>query len=163
MFLFLEHLILTAVLLLLVANLVSGVHVQGWSSALIGAVVLGFVNAVVRPLMVLLTLPSRFLPLGSFSWWSTRSCFGWWRYLYRVSVFRVLGPHSWGAWCLSCSILPLSFSYSKLPLRQSRNLLLIKVPDLNDNNRQSEEVIFLKSIKWTKYVISMGRWNGCHH
>ena len=57
MLVFLVHLILTAALLLLVSNLVSGVHVQGWGSALVGAIVLGFVNAVVRPLMVLLKLP----------------------------------------------------------------------------------------------------------
>ena len=54
---FLAHLILTAALLLLVAKLVHGVQVQGWGSALVGAIVLGFVNAVVRPLMVLLKLP----------------------------------------------------------------------------------------------------------
>ena len=64
--LFLEHLILTAALLLLVSNLVSGVHVQGWGSALVGAIVLGFVNAVVRPLMVLLTLPFTILTFGLF-------------------------------------------------------------------------------------------------
>ena len=63
---FLEHLILTAALLLLVSNLVSGVHVQGWGSALVGALVLGFVNAVVRPLMVLLTLPFMILTFGLF-------------------------------------------------------------------------------------------------
>ena len=66
MLVFLEHLILTAALLLLVSNLVSGVHVQGWGSALIGAIVLGFVNAVVRPLMVLLTLPFTILTFGLF-------------------------------------------------------------------------------------------------
>src|SRR5512137_692646 len=66
MLVFLEHLILTAALLLLVANLVSGVHVQGWGSALVGAIVLGFVNAVVRPLMVLLTLPFTILTFGLF-------------------------------------------------------------------------------------------------
>ena len=66
MLLFLEHLILTAALLLLVSNLVSGVHVQGWGSALVGAIVLGFVNAVVRPLMVLLTLPFTILTFGLF-------------------------------------------------------------------------------------------------
>jgi putative membrane protein len=66
MFEFLVHLILTAALLLLVANLVSGVHVEGWSSALFGAIVLGFVNAVVRPLMVLLTLPLTILTFGLF-------------------------------------------------------------------------------------------------
>jgi len=66
MLVFLEHLILTAALLLLVSNLVSGVHVQGWGSALVGAIVLGFVNAVVRPLMVLLTLPFTILTFGLF-------------------------------------------------------------------------------------------------
>ena len=66
MLVFLEHLILSAVLLLLAANLVSGVYVQGWGSALIGALVLGFVNAVVRPLLVLLTLPFTILTFGLF-------------------------------------------------------------------------------------------------
>jgi putative membrane protein len=63
---FLAHLILTAALLLLVANLIRGVHVQGWGPALVGAIVLGFVNAVVRPLMVLLTLPLTILTFGLF-------------------------------------------------------------------------------------------------
>ena len=52
--------------MLLVVNLVRGVHVQGWGSALVGAMVLGFVNAVVRPLMVLLTLPFTILTFGLF-------------------------------------------------------------------------------------------------
>jgi putative membrane protein len=63
---FLTHLIVTAALLLLVANLVRGVHVEGWGSALIGALVLGFVNAVVRPLMVFLTLPFTIFTFGLF-------------------------------------------------------------------------------------------------
>lgn len=63
---FLAHLILTAALLLLVANLVHGVQVQGWGPALVGAIALGFVNAVVRPLMVLLTLPLTMLTFGLF-------------------------------------------------------------------------------------------------
>jgi putative membrane protein len=63
---FLAHLILTAALLLLVANLVRGIQVQGWDSALVGAIVLGFVNAVIRPLMVLFTLPFTILTFGLF-------------------------------------------------------------------------------------------------
>jgi putative membrane protein len=63
---FLAHLILTAALLLLMANLVCGVQVEGWGSALIGAIALGFVNAVVRPLMVLFTLPLTILTFGLF-------------------------------------------------------------------------------------------------
>lgn len=63
---FLAHLIITAALLLLVANLVAGVRVAGWGPAFLGAIVLGLVNAFVRPLMVLLTLPLTVLTFGLF-------------------------------------------------------------------------------------------------
>lgn len=63
---FLAHLILTAGLLLLMAHLVRGVQIEGWGAALIGALVLGFVNAVVRPVMVFLTFPLTILSLGLF-------------------------------------------------------------------------------------------------
>lgn len=63
---FFAHLILTAGLLLIMAHLVRGVQVEGWGAALIGALVLGFVNAVVRPVMVFLTLPLTVLSLGLF-------------------------------------------------------------------------------------------------
>jgi len=63
---FLAHLILTAGLLLLMANLVRGVQVEGWGAALIGTIVLGLVNAIVRPLMILFTLPLTILSFGLF-------------------------------------------------------------------------------------------------
>ncbi|MEI6544053.1 MAG: phage holin family protein [Methylococcales bacterium] len=66
MLIFLEHLILTAILLLLVSNLVSGFYVRDFGSALVGALVLGFVNAVVKPLMILLTLPFTVVTFGFF-------------------------------------------------------------------------------------------------
>jgi len=66
MALFLAHLLVTAALLLVVANLVAGVRVAGWGPALLGAVVLGLVNAFVRPVMILLTLPLTILTFGLF-------------------------------------------------------------------------------------------------
>lgn len=63
---FLAHLLITSALLLLVANLVSGLRVAGWGSAFLGAIVLGLVNAFVRPVMVLLTLPLTVLTFGLF-------------------------------------------------------------------------------------------------
>jgi putative membrane protein len=63
---FMAHLVVTAALLLLVANVVSGVSVQGWGPAILGALALGLVNAFVRPLMVLLTLPLTVLSFGLF-------------------------------------------------------------------------------------------------
>ncbi len=65
---FFAHLILSAGLLLLMAHLVRGVQIEGWGSALIGALVLGVVNAVVRPVMVMLTFPLTVITLGLFLW-----------------------------------------------------------------------------------------------
>jgi putative membrane protein len=66
MVLFLAHLLLTAALLLLVANVVRGVKIEGWGSAFIAALVLGLVNAFVRPVMVLLTMPLTIVTFGLF-------------------------------------------------------------------------------------------------
>lgn len=63
---FFLHVVLTAGALLIVAHLVGGVHVSGFGAAVIGALVLGLVNAVVRPIMILLTLPLTILTLGLF-------------------------------------------------------------------------------------------------
>ncbi len=57
---------LLAAALLLVAYLYPGVNVAGFSSALIAAFVLGLFNTLVRPLLVLLTLPVTLLTLGLF-------------------------------------------------------------------------------------------------
>jgi putative membrane protein len=63
---FFAHLLLTAGLLLLMAHLVRGVQIEGWGAAIIGAIVLGVVNAVVKPIMIVLTLPLTVLSLGLF-------------------------------------------------------------------------------------------------
>ena len=63
---FFLHLTLSAALLLIVANVIRGVEVDGWGSALIGALVLGLVNAFVYPLMVLLRLPLTVVTFGLF-------------------------------------------------------------------------------------------------
>ena len=55
-----------ALALMLVANLYSGVQVTGIVQALIAALVLGLVNALIRPILVLLTLPVTILTLGLF-------------------------------------------------------------------------------------------------
>ncbi len=60
------QLVLTAALLLIVAGLVTGVQVDSWGSAILAALVLGMVNAVVRPLMLILTLPLTVVTFGLF-------------------------------------------------------------------------------------------------
>jgi putative membrane protein len=58
--------IINAAALLLVAYLYPGVHVEGFAAALVAALVLGLVNAVIRPILVILTLPVTILTLGLF-------------------------------------------------------------------------------------------------
>jgi len=58
--------LLLAAALLLVANIYPGVTVASFASALIAALVLGLLNTLVRPLLVLLTLPVTLLTLGLF-------------------------------------------------------------------------------------------------
>jgi len=58
--------LLAACALLLVAYLYTGVHIQSFSSALIAAAVMGLLNTLVRPVLVVLTLPVTVLTLGLF-------------------------------------------------------------------------------------------------
>ncbi len=58
--------LLLATALLLLANLELGVTVASFGAAMIAALVLGLLNTLVRPLLVLLTLPVTVLTLGLF-------------------------------------------------------------------------------------------------
>ena len=58
--------LLLAAALLLVAQLDAGVEVKGFGAAMIAALVLGLFNTLLRPILVLLTLPVTILTLGLF-------------------------------------------------------------------------------------------------
>lgn len=63
---FLLHVIVTAVLLFVVGRIVPGIEVRDGKAALWGALVLGIANGLLRPVLVLLTLPLTILTLGLF-------------------------------------------------------------------------------------------------
>lgn len=58
--------ILNAVALLIVAYVLPGISVASFGSALIAALVLGLLNTLVKPVLVLLTLPITVVTLGLF-------------------------------------------------------------------------------------------------
>lgn len=58
--------ILNAVALLVVAYILPGITVASFGSALVAALVLGLLNTVVKPLLILLTLPLTIITLGLF-------------------------------------------------------------------------------------------------
>jgi putative membrane protein len=62
---FLVKWILSAAALLVVAHVVPGIHV-GEIAALIAAIVIGLINAILRPILFILTLPITILTLGLF-------------------------------------------------------------------------------------------------
>lgn len=58
--------LINTVALLAVAYLMPSVQVSSFGSALVAALILGLVNAVIRPILILLTLPATLLTLGLF-------------------------------------------------------------------------------------------------
>ena len=58
--------LINALALLIITWLVPSIHIRSFGTALIVAVVLGLINAVLRPLLILLTLPVTIITLGLF-------------------------------------------------------------------------------------------------
>jgi len=65
---FLARLIINAIALFAIASLhLFGVHADGLQPILIGALVLGLVNAIVRPILLVISCPLLILSLGIFT------------------------------------------------------------------------------------------------
>jgi putative membrane protein len=58
--------VVNAVLLLLIPYIVPGIEMKNFGTALVAALVLAFVNALIKPILILLTLPINLLTLGLF-------------------------------------------------------------------------------------------------
>jgi putative membrane protein len=63
---FLIRSLLTMLAVLATAHIIPGISVDGWLSALGAAVVLGVLNAILRPLLLLLSLPFIIVTFGLF-------------------------------------------------------------------------------------------------
>ena len=58
--------LLSALAVVLLAKLLSGIYVDSYTTAIIVAIVLSLLNFIVRPVLVILTLPVTILTLGLF-------------------------------------------------------------------------------------------------
>lgn len=65
--LFLLHWLLAACAIMITGSLISGVRVSGFFAAILATLVLGLVNALVKPLLLILTLPINTLTIGLFT------------------------------------------------------------------------------------------------
>jgi putative membrane protein len=64
---FLLHWLIRTLAVIITAYLLPGVRLSGFFAALVTAVVLGFINTFIRPLLLLFTLPINILTLGLFT------------------------------------------------------------------------------------------------
>jgi putative membrane protein len=99
---FLIRVIVNGACILLAASIVPGFHVRSVTSALIAGLVLGLINAVVRPVLVFLTFPLTLLTLGLFLLVLNAFC------LWLTSVF-VPGLELAGFWSAFLGALLISF------------------------------------------------------
>lgn len=67
MFVVIANWFLSAIALFIVSRLVRGIELVDFGSALIAVIVIGLVNALIKPLFLLLTLPINILSLGLFT------------------------------------------------------------------------------------------------
>ena len=104
--------LINAVALIAVAYLMPSIQVSSFGAALVAALVLGLVNAVVRPVLVLLTLPVTILTLGLFifvlngllfwmvgSWLEGFAVAGFWSGVFGAILFSLV------SWVLSALVL----------------------------------------------------------
>jgi putative membrane protein len=59
--------IISAMIIFIVAYIVPGVHITSFAAALAVALVLGIINAFLKPVLIILTLPINILTLGLFT------------------------------------------------------------------------------------------------
>jgi putative membrane protein len=105
---------LLAAALLLVAHLYRGVTVASFGAALGAAFVIGLLNTLVRPLLVLLTLPVTLLTLGLFLFVINALMF-WWA----GSIFEGFKVPSFGAALVGSLIYSLCSMVINLALERS--------------------------------------------
>ncbi|HWM41057.1 MAG TPA: phage holin family protein [Burkholderiales bacterium] len=104
--------LINAVALIAVAYLMPSISVSSFGAALVAALVLGLINAVVRPVLVLLTLPVTILTLGLFifvlngllfwmvgTWLEGFAVGGFWAGVFGAILFSLV------SWALSALVL----------------------------------------------------------
>ena len=86
---FLLRVVVNALAIMLAASVLPGIEVDGLIPALAAGVLLGLVNAFVRPVLLILTLPITLLTLGLFLFVLNGFCF--WLVAWLVKGFHVAG------------------------------------------------------------------------
>ena len=87
------RILLNAVALVLTAGLFESIYLEGFFSAVLAVMILAFINAFIRPIFLLLTLPLTVMTLGLFTLVINATLF---------KLTSVLGPRVSCWWILEC-------------------------------------------------------------
>ena len=109
--------LLSASALLAVAHFYSGVQVLSFSDALVAALVIGLLNAVVRPILIVLTLPVTLLTLGLFLFVINALMFYWAAALLDGLVVRSFGAAMIGSLLYTLLGIVINSALERLFLR----------------------------------------------
>ena len=99
---------INAIALFVVAYLIPGVAVSGPVGAIVAAVVLGIVNAILRPILILISLPLEIVTLGLFTFVINALLFWFVGHLGIGLLVTGFWPAFWGALVLSVVSFVLS-------------------------------------------------------
>lgn len=64
---FIARTIINAVAIYITASIIGGIHIKGFGAAVVAAVILGAVNALIRPIIMFFALPINIITLGIFT------------------------------------------------------------------------------------------------
>jgi putative membrane protein len=105
--------LINAIALIALPYVFTSITVDSFVTALLVAIVMGFVNAIIRPILVILTLPATILTLGLFifvingllfwavgSFWPGFHVNGFWAGVFGAIVYSII------SWILSAILMP---------------------------------------------------------
>lgn len=99
---FLVHWLVMAVALLVTTRLVGGVQVNSYATLAVAALVIGFVNALVKPVLLILTLPLTLLTLGLFYLVVNGACL-----MLAAALVPGFSVNSWGSAIIGALVLSI--------------------------------------------------------
>jgi putative membrane protein len=68
------HILISGIAVYVTAKILPGVHVAGFAAAILAAIVIGVINAFIRPILLIVTLPINLLTLGLFTFVIVGGC-----------------------------------------------------------------------------------------
>jgi putative membrane protein len=112
---FLVHWLVLAIALFVTTRLVGGVLVNSYATLAVAALVIGFVNAIVKPVLVILSLPLTILTLGLFYLVVNGACL-----MLAAALVPGFTVRSWGSAILGALVLSVvSWLLSSVLTRQA--------------------------------------------